>query len=50
MMLLVSVKRSNYRIHFWFMSKDNFINLVNNSDLSEKGGLLYMFFIIYKNE
>ena len=48
MMLLVSVKRSNYRIHFWYMSKDNFINLVNNSDLSEKGD--YTFFIIYKNE
>ena len=46
MMLLVSVKRSNYRIHFWYVSKDNFINLVNNSDLSEKGGLLYVFYYI----
>ena len=27
------------------MSKDNFINLVNNSDLSEKGGLLC--FLLY---
>ena len=33
---IVSVKGSDYRIHFWFLSKDD----AKNSDLNEKGGLL----------
>ena len=35
-----SVKRSDYRIHFWHMSKDDAINLMKNSNLNEKRGLL----------
>ena len=35
---IASVKRSDYRIHFWYMSKDDAIIIMNNSDLSEKDG------------
>ena len=35
----VSVKGSDYRIHFQYMSKDDSINITNNSNLNEKGGL-----------
>ena len=28
---IVSNKGNNYRIHFWYMSKNNAINLMNNS-------------------
>ena len=37
---LVSVKESDYRIHFWYMSKDDALNIMENSDLNEKTGLL----------
>ena len=37
---LVSVKESDYRIHFWYMSKDDALNIMENSDLNEKNGLL----------
>ena len=36
----VSIKGSDYRIHFWYMSKDDAINIMKNSDLKEKSGLL----------
>ena len=34
------LKRSDYRIHFWFMSKNDAINIMRNSDLNEKSGLI----------
>ena len=37
---IVSVKGSDYRIHFWYMSKDNTISIMNNSDLNDKSGAL----------
>ena len=37
---IVSVKGSDYRIHFWYMSKNNAINIMKNSNLNEKSGLL----------
>ena len=37
---VVSIKGSNYRIHFWYMSKDDAINIMYNSNLNEKCGLL----------
>ena len=37
---IVSVKICDYRIHFWYMTKDDLINIINNSNLSEKNGLL----------
>ena len=36
---IVSIKRSNYRIHFWYMSKDDAIYIMKNSNLNEKRGL-----------
>ena len=37
---IVSIKRSDYRIHFWYMRKDDAINIMNNSNLNEKMGVL----------
>ena len=33
---IVSVTGSDYRIHFWYMSQDNAINVMKSSDLTEK--------------
>ena len=38
---IVYVKRSAYRIHFWYMSKDDAINIMNSSNLVDKSGVLY---------
>ena len=35
----VSVKGNDYKINFWYMSKDYAINKVNSSNLNKKGGL-----------
>ena len=37
---IVSVKGSDYRNHFWYMSKKDAINMMKNSNLNEKRGLL----------
>ena len=37
---IVYVKVSTYRSHFWYMSKDDAINIVNNSTLINKMGVL----------
>ena len=34
------VKGSAYRIHFWYMSKDDAISIMNNSNLVDKKGVL----------
>ena len=34
------VKGSAYRIHFWYISKDDAINIVNNSSLIYEMGVL----------
>ena len=34
------VKGSTYRIHFWYVSKDDVINLINGSNLTDKSGVL----------
>ena len=36
----VYVKRSAYRILFWYMSKDDPINIMNDSNLVDKRGVL----------
>ena len=36
----VFVKENDYRIHFWYMSKNDAINVIKNSNLNEKGGSL----------
>ena len=37
---IVSVKGNDYRIHFWYMSKDHAISIMHNSDLINKKGSL----------
>ena len=40
---IVHVKGSAYRIHFWYMSKDDAISIMNNFDLIDKMGVFYFF-------
>ena len=42
---IVCIKGSAYRIHFWYISKDDAINIMNSSVLLDKGGILYFFYI-----
>ena len=44
---IVYVKGSAYRIHFWYMSKDNAISIIINSNLVDKKGA---FLLYIKNE
>ena len=37
---IVSIKGNGYRIHFWYISKDDAINMMRNSNLNEKTGSL----------
>ena len=37
---IVSVKGNDYRIHFWYMSKDDAISIMHNSNLIAKKGTL----------
>ena len=37
---IVSIKGNNYRIYFWYMSKNDTINIMKNSSLNEKVGSL----------
>ena len=37
---ILSIKGNNYRIHFWYMSKNAAIVLMNNSNLKNKNGIL----------
>ena len=37
---IVYVKGSAYRIHFWYMSKGDAIDIMNNSSLVDKMGVL----------
>ena len=34
------IKGNDYRIHFWYISENDAISIMNNSDLNEKTGLL----------
>ena len=36
---IVYVKENAYRIHFWYMSKDDAINIMNDSNLVDKRGV-----------
>ena len=40
---IISIKGIDYRIHFWYMSKDDAINIMKNSNLNEKSGLLQLY-------
>ena len=37
---IVSIKRNDYRIHFWYISKNDAIALMTNSSLNDKAGIL----------
>ena len=37
---IVSTKGNDYRIHFWYMSKNDAIFLMTNSNLKDKNGIL----------
>ena len=37
------VKGSAYRIHFWYISKNDAISIMSNSNLIDKKGVLYIF-------
>ena len=37
---IVSVKGSDYRVPFWYMSNNDAIDIMKNSNLNEKSGLL----------
>ena len=37
---IVFVKGIDYRIHFWYVSKDEATKLLRNADLTEKSGAL----------
>ena len=37
---IASIKGDNYRIHFWYMSKNDAIALVTNSNLKDKNGIV----------
>ena len=41
---IVYVKGNAYRIHFWYMNKDDPISIMNNSDLIDKMSVLQIFF------
>ena len=38
--VIVYVKGSVYTIHFWYMSKDDAVSVMNNSNLIDKMGVL----------
>ena len=46
--VIVYVKGSAYRIHFWYLSKDDAIDIINGSNLNDEKGVLQDFFIICK--
>ena len=37
---IVSIKENDYRINFWYMSKNDVIALMTNSNLNDKNGIL----------
>ena len=47
---IVYVKVSAYRINFWYMSKDDAMNIMSGSNLVDKMDVFKNFLIIYKNE
>ena len=47
--VIVYVKGSAYRIHFWYMRKDDVFNIMNGSNLVDKRDVLKNFCIIYEN-
>ena len=38
--VIIYVKENAYRIHFWYINKDDAINIMNGSNLVDKRGVL----------
>ena len=45
---IVSLEGIDYRIHFWYLSKSNAINIMKNFDLNEKSGPIWFFLLCIK--
>ena len=45
---IVSVKGSYYKIHFWYMTKNDVINIMKHLNLNEKSGSLKFFLLCIK--
>ena len=45
---VASIKGNDYGIHFWYMSKNDAIFLMTNSNLKDKMEFYKVFFTIYK--
>ena len=45
---IVYVKRNAYRIHFWYMSKNDAISIMSNFNLVDKKGVFKIFLLIHK--
>ena len=45
---IVSIKRNDYRIHFWYMSKNDAIVLMTTWNSKDKIKFYKIFFAIYK--
>ena len=45
---IIYVKEGAYSIHFWYMSEDDPISIMNNSNLIDKKGFYNFFYNIYK--
>ena len=43
---IASIKGNHYRIHCWYMNKDDSISIMSNSNINEKLGY-YKFFYIF---
>ena len=43
---IVYIKENVYRVHFWYMSTDDAINIMTGFNLIDKRGVLY-FFLFY---
>ena len=39
---IATVRGNDYRINFWFRSKDEAVNRIRNADLREKSGQLWL--------
>ena len=37
---MISITDNDYTFHFWYMSKDDSMSIMNNSNLNEKIGVL----------
>ena len=37
---IVYIKENAYRIHFWYMSKNDAVNIMTGSNLANKRGIL----------